>query len=99
MNIDFEDDELQRLYEDPDFRVARLHPDLIKAYRRKMQLIVGAECELDLRAMKSLHLEKLKGDRKGQHSIKLNDQWRLIFRIEARDDGKVVLIIEIVDYH
>lgn len=97
MNVDFEDDELRRLYEDPDLRLAKFHPDLIKAYRRKMQLIVGAGSELDLRAMKSLHLEKLKGDRKGQQSIKLNDQWRLIFRIEASDDGKVVLIVEIVD--
>jgi proteic killer suppression protein len=99
MHIDFEDDELRRLYEDPDFRVARFHPGLIKAYRRKMQVIVGAESELDLRAMKSLHFQKLQGDRKGQQSIKLNDQWRLIFRVETREDGKVVLIIEIVDYH
>lgn len=99
MQIDFEDDDLRRLYEHPDFRVARFHPDLVKAFRRKMQLIVGAESELDLRALRSLNFEKLQGDREGQHSIRLNDQWRLIFRIEADDDGKVVFIIEIVDYH
>lgn len=99
MQIDFEDDELRRLYEDPGFRVPQFHPDLLKAYRRKMQVIVAADSELDLRAMKSLHFEKLQGDRADQHSIRLNDQWRLIFRIEAADDGKVVFIIEIVDYH
>ena len=48
---------------------------------------------------KSLHFEKLVGDRGGQHSIRLNDQWRLVLRLEARDDGRVVVILEIVDYH
>lgn len=99
MQIDFEDDVLRRLYEDPRSRVARLHPELVKAYRRKVQVIVGAESEIDLRALKSLHFEKLEGDREGQHSIRLNDQWRLILRIQAQEDHKVVFIVEIVDYH
>ncbi|MCB0953461.1 MAG: type II toxin-antitoxin system RelE/ParE family toxin [Microthrixaceae bacterium] len=99
MQIDFEDDNLRQLYEDPDFRVARFHPDLVKAYRRKVQVIVGAESELDLRALRSLHFEKLQGSREGQHSIRLNDQWRLILRIKTQRDDKVVAIIEIVDYH
>lgn len=41
------------------------------------------------------HLEALKGDRKGQHSIRINDQWRVCFRWVAPDAFEV----EIVDYH
>jgi proteic killer suppression protein len=41
------------------------------------------------------HLEALKGDRKGQHSIRVNDQWRICFRWQSED----ALDVEIVDYH
>ena len=99
MQIDFEGDGLRRLYEDPDFVDRRIGPDLGKAFRRKVGYIVAAVDERDLRALKSLHYEKLAGRRFGQHSIRLNDQWRLIVRIGSNVDGRVVIIIEIVDYH
>ena len=99
MRIDFEDDELRRLYEDPDFHAPRYGTDLIKAFRKKVGLIVAAATEQDLRSMKSLRFEKLIGDRAGQHSIRLNDQWRLVLRLEADDDGRVIVILEVVDYH
>jgi len=41
------------------------------------------------------HLEALKGDRKGQHSIRVNDQWRVCFRWQGED----AFDVEIVDYH
>ena len=99
MRIDFEDDELRRLYEEPDLHAPRYGRDLVKAFRRKMGLIVAASSEQDLRGMKSLHFEKLAGDRAGQHSIRLNDQWRLILRLEDDDDGRVLVIVEVADYH
>jgi proteic killer suppression protein len=40
-----------------------------------------------------------RGDRKGQHSMRLNDQWRLIMEIRGAAKNKVVHIVEIVDYH
>lgn len=49
--------------------------------------------------MKSLHYEKLKGDRDGQRSMRLNDQWRLILRLQEDDAGKLVVIVSIADYH
>ncbi len=49
--------------------------------------------------MTSLHYEKLKGDREGQRSMRLNDQWRLILRVTQVEPGKLVVIISIVDYH
>ena len=99
MRIDFEDDRLRRLYEESGFRATRYGTDLVKAFRRKVGLIVGAATEQDLRAMKSLHFEKLVGDRTGQHSIRLNDQWRLILRLDADGEGGVVVVLAIADYH
>ncbi|HUM71315.1 MAG TPA: type II toxin-antitoxin system RelE/ParE family toxin, partial [Chloroflexota bacterium] len=49
----------------------------------------------DLRVPPSNRLEALKGDRAGQHSIRINDQWRICF--DWRDDG--VYDVEITDYH
>ena len=53
----------------------------------------------DFYKLKSLHYEKLKGDRAGQHSLRLNKQSRLIIVIARDDDGQEVVIIKIVDYH
>jgi len=49
----------------------------------------------DLRVPPSNRLERLKGDREGQYSIRINDQWRICFRWERGD----ALEVEIVDYH
>jgi len=49
--------------------------------------------------MKSLHFEKLQGDRRRQRSIRLNDQYRLILAFETDEHGKLVVVIEVVDYH
>lgn len=99
MRITFRGDELRKLYEDPNHRAPRYGRDLVKAFRKKVGIIVAAASELDLRALRSLHFEKLMGDRAGQHSIRLNDQWRLILILETDADGKVVVIVEIADYH
>jgi len=50
---------------------------------------------VDLRNWQSLRLEKLKGDRKDQHSIRINDQYRICFRWAGTD----ALDVEVVDYH
>jgi proteic killer suppression protein len=51
----------------------------------------------DLAALPGNHLERLKGDRKGQFSIRINDQWRICFEWPDRSPGPVN--VEIVDYH
>ena len=99
MRINFDDDDLRRLYWEPDFVLSRFGPDVTKAFRKKVGFIETAESEMDLRNYRALHFEKLSGDRFGQHSIRLNDQWRLIVRLERDDDGRLVVVVEIVDYH
>lgn len=64
--------------------------------RRKLRMIDAATVFDDLRIPPSNHLEKLKGDRRGQHSIRINDQWRICF---VWNDDSAALDVEIVDYH
>jgi toxin HigB-1 len=97
--LEFEDDDLRRLYQEPDFRLPGLGPDISKQYRRKMAVVANAVDERDLRNMRSLRFEKLLGKREGQHSIRLNDQYRLIFRLRTGVGGRVAVIVEVVDYH
>ena len=99
MLVDFDDDDYRHLFEDEDFRVARLGPELTEKYRRVLGFIVQAADERDLYAMKSLHYEKLGGGRTGQRSLRLNRQWRLIVRLEPRENENTVVVVEIVDYH
>lgn len=99
MRIEYDDEDLRRLAEDADFRPKEWGRDVVVAYRRKIQVLDSARDERDLRAMRSLNLEKLKGDRAGQHSIRLNDQFRLILKFHTDADGRVVVVIELIDYH
>ena len=99
MRLKFEDHDLRQLYEERDFVLPRLGPDVVKAFRKKMGFLEAAESESDLRNYRALHFEKLRGGRAGQHSIRLNRQWRLILRIETDAEGRLLVIVEIVDYH
>lgn len=62
---------------------------------RKLLILDAAEGLEDLRVPPGNRLEKLRGDRVGQHSIRVNDQWRVCFRWDGSDAHDV----EIVDYH
>ena len=62
---------------------------------RKLDMVDAAVRLDDLRSPPGNHLEALKGDRKGQHSIRINRQWRICFRWTAEGPENV----EIVDYH
>lgn len=69
--------------------------DLLKVARRKLVLLDNAAALDDLRVPPANRLEALKGDRAGQHSIRVNDQFRLCFRWA---DGNAE-DVEFVDYH
>lgn len=99
MRIEFEDDDLRQLYTDAAFRAPSLGPDLTKQFRKKVQLVAAAADERDLYNLRGLHLEKLAGARSGQRSIRLNDQFRLILRFDTDHDGRLVVVVELTDYH
>jgi toxin HigB-1 len=62
---------------------------------RKLIMLHAAEALIDLRQPPGNHLEALTGDRKGQHSVRINDQWRICFEWKEGHAYEV----EIVDYH
>ena len=88
----FKDRETRRFFEGQ--RVAAFHGFANQAVRRLL-LLDSAETLGDLAALPSNRLEALRGDRAGQHSIRINVQWRVCFR--WTDDGP--LDVEIVDDH
>jgi proteic killer suppression protein len=90
--------DLERLEVDPKFD-GGFGQNVVRAYRKRMQFIRAANSEQDFRAMKSLHFEKLKGSRSHEHSIRLNDQWRLILAFEGQAPEKVAVVVKIEDYH
>ena len=73
----------------------RLPRDIQRVALRKLYVLHRAKDLNDLRVPPANRLEKLKGDRSGQHSIRINDQWRVCFRWQGTD----ALDVEIVDYH
>jgi proteic killer suppression protein len=73
----------------------RFPVDIQRVAARKLEILSAASELKSLRIPPSNRLEKLKGDRAGQHSIRINDQWRICFVWKAGDAYEV----EIVDYH
>ena len=98
MDIRYATRNLERLATEKEY-TAKLDGAIVSGYRKVLGFIESAHDERDLSAVKSLRFEKLKGDRRGQSSLRINDQWRLIVTMEKMDSGKVVVVVEIVDYH
>ena len=98
MDVVFKDDDLDRLEIDPTFD-ADFPLNIVKAFRKRMQQIRSFKDERDFYNLRSLRFEKLKGTRRHQHSIRLNDQWRLILEFEGSGNNKKCIIVEINDYH
>jgi proteic killer suppression protein len=89
----FADPDTERLFARE--RVRRYPAELQKIMFRKLLVVDAAEQVQDLRAPPGNRLEKLSGHRAGQHSIRVNDQWRICFRWH---DGNAY-DVELVDYH
>lgn len=98
MRVEYHDEVLRRLAQEQEYAPKGWDPDVIKSYRKKVQLISAAQDERDLYAMRGLRMEKLRGDRLGQTSMRLNDQFRLILTFKTEGD-RVAVLLEVVDYH
>jgi len=89
----FKSDETQKIYQRQ--RSRKLPSDIQQIALRKLRMINNSASINDLRVPPANHLEKLSGNRAGQWSIRINDQWRVCFRWEGSDAYDV----EIADYH
>jgi len=94
----FKDPKLDRLETDPTYD-AGFSQAIVTANRNRMQVIRAAPDERVFYNLKSLHFEKLKGNRGSRHSMRLNKQWRLVIEFEGVAPNKLVAVISIEDYH
>jgi len=89
----FKDKEAQQIFNRE--RSRKLPETLQRVALRKLRMLNRAMNLRDLRVPPANRLEKMKGDRVGQHSIRINDQWRICFKWRSNNAFEV----EIVDYH
>lgn len=96
MIVSFGDRATEDLYHNrPTSRARRFPQDVVGLALVKLDMLNGSAAVLDLRSPPGNRLEALKGDLKGFHSIRVNDQWRLVFRWE----GNNALDVRLMDYH
>lgn len=93
MIVSFADRDTEALFRRE--RVRRLDPTIQRPALRKLLMLDAATTLDDLRSPPGNRLEALKGNRAGQHSIRINDQWRIVFAWKENGAHEVA----IVDYH
>jgi len=92
----FGDDRTEKIFLGvKDKEVSKFPPDVLKIAERKLDMVEAAAAIQDLASPPANRLEKLKGSKKEFWSIRINDQWRIIFK--WLDDGPHE--VEITDYH
>ncbi|MCA0447213.1 MAG: type II toxin-antitoxin system RelE/ParE family toxin [Bacteroidetes bacterium] len=89
----FGDFETEKIWD--GFQSRKFPPEIQNVARRKLRMINAAQQIIDLRIPPANHLEKLSGNLAGFYSIRINNQWRIIFKWENDNAWNV----EIVDYH
>jgi len=99
MDVEFRDKKLALIETDRAAAETGLAIALIESARGKLNYIRQAVDERDLRNWKSLHFEKLEGDRSGQRSIRLNKQFRLVFTLDNERIPPKITVLSIEDYH
>lgn len=98
MDVQFDDPHLDALEQDIT-QTAGHGAAVDKGFRKLIFFIRAAKDERDLREMRSFRFEKVKGKRSHQHSLRINDQWRLIVEIRTTNERKWIGVISIEDYH
>ena len=98
MKVEIDDKALRAMYTDHE-QSGGFSEAIANRFRFVVGFLVGMQDERDFQVMPGLRFEKLKGRRAHQHSLRLNDQWRLIIEIRGKGPEKRVGVIEIVDYH
>lgn len=97
MDVQFNDKDLEQV-EGDERATGGFSQLIVKAFRKRMQMIRAATDDRDFYAMKSLHFEKMKSN-PNHHSMRLNNQYRLILELKSASQAKTVVIVGIEDYH
>lgn len=101
MEIEFKDKRLEKVENGSaaDIASSGVPLEVVDRLRSRLNLLRSIPDERTLYNWKSFHYEKLKGDRSDQRSIRLNEKWRLIFRIDENRSPKTIVILKVEDYH
>ena len=95
MKVYFETQELANLYEaDPEHLTGKqkIPTVVVKQYQKKVNILISITSLNELYNFRSLNFEALKGNREGQYSIRLNKQYRLLFRITKNEEVEIIII-------
>lgn len=98
MKIEFKNKDLELVETDQAIKT-KLPLHVINSCRKKLCFMRAAPDEITIKNWKSLHCEKLKGDKDGQVSIRLNDQWRMLLRFDKNNNPPKIIVLSIEDYH
>lgn len=101
MEVEFKDKRLAKIEngDATDLATSGAPLEIIERLRSRLIFLRAAPDERSIRNFKSLHYEKLKGDRDGQRSIRLNKKWRLIFTIDDSRNPSKITVLKVEDYH
>ena len=102
MRVEFKNDYLVYLYETPLDEIKGKQvfgKEIIKQYKKKVEILIGISNINQLRQFRGLNFEFLKGDKKGECSIRLNDQYRLIFEQKSKNEIEIILVNEISKHY
>ena len=100
MNVEFEKEYLTELYENGKStdKKHRFQPQIINGYLKCVKALINVSKMEDLYMFKALNYEKLKGNKKGLSSLRINDQYRLEFREVASQSNQMIIeICSLVD--
>jgi proteic killer suppression protein len=98
MKVEFADDDLARICTDQAHKLG-LPVAVIRMARNRLIQLEAAHDERDLRNLKGLNYKKGKGVREGTHSIRINDQYRIVFTLSEEDRPPRIVVIKIGDTH
>lgn len=98
MKIEFADKDLMRIGTEEAHKMG-LPIAVIKAARNRIIQLEAATDERDLRNLKSLNYKKLQGEKDGLRQVRVNDQYRIVFRLSEDERPPVITIVEIGDTH
>ena len=101
MEIKFEKDYLRELFYDgvANDKQHRFQPDIVRRYVRVVNILDSVDNVVDLYRYRSLHYEKLQGDKKGTESVRVNDQYRIEFRSSEEEGITICNITELSNHY
>ena len=94
MKVIIDDQYLENLFEGTPVKgKPKYNEEIIRGFRKKVLLMKNASGSKDLRNIKSLHFEKLSGNLNGKFSVRINNAFRIIFRIETENNSEILEIV------